>query len=321
MREEPTGNEAGHRPVLAGEAMRLLDPRPGDVAVDCTAGRGGHSALLGRAVGPSGLVIGFDLDPGNLAFAARRMAEEGLPFEPVRGSFAGVSRHLAAAGRRADIVLADLGLASSQLDDPSRGFSFTTDGPLDMRYDPAGPVTAADLVARCTERELADLIFRYGEEPLARKIARNLAQARRREPIRTTGQLARLVRGAYGVCAQRSRMHPATRTFMALRIAVNEEPASLQSLLDQVREGAGSVQACGWLMPGARVAIISFHSLEDRPVKRAFAALEQDGLATRLTKRPITAGAAEVQANPRSRSAKLRAVVVQPPVSGTLIAP
>ncbi len=304
--------------MLAEETLQLLEPRPGDVAVDCTAGRGGHSVLLGRAVQPGGLVIGFDLDPGNLDVAARRMLEAELPFEPVRGSFAEVSGRLASAGRRADVVLTDLGLASSQLDDPIRGFSFSAEGPLDMRYDPDGPVTAADLVARSSERDLADLIWRYGEEPLARKIARNLAQARRREPIRTTGQRARLVREAYGARAHRSRMHPATRTFMALRIAVNDEPGALQSLLDQVREGAGSAAAGGWLNPGARVAIISFHSLEDRPVKRAFADLERDGLATRLVKRPVTPGDAEAAANPRSRSAKLRAVRV---AAGTALAP
>jgi 16S rRNA (cytosine1402-N4)-methyltransferase len=199
------------------------------------------------------------------------------------------------------------------MDDPERGMSFRADGPLDMRFDPAASTTAADLLATLTERELADLIFEYGEEPLARKIARKLAQSRERMPIQTTAELARLVLEAYGTRARSSRMHPATRTFMALRIAVNDELGSLRTLLDAIESGANAAGGGGWLNVGARVGIISFHSLEDRMVKRAFAGLAKRGLVTALTRKPVTAGAQEVQANARSRSAKLRAVRIDGP--------
>ena len=203
-----------------------------------------------------------------------------------------------------------------------RGFSFQADGPLDMRYDPDGPVTAADLLRSCTEAELADLIRRYGEEPLAPKIARKLVQTRKDQPIQTTAQLVQVVQEAYGSRrARKSRLHPATRTFMALRIAVNDELAALEALMDQVIDGAAKVGEGGWLNSGARVAVISFHSLEDRIVKRAFVRLAEGGLGTRLTKRPITAGADEVAANPRARSAKLRVATVGGPKAMMKVAP
>jgi 16S rRNA (cytosine1402-N4)-methyltransferase len=294
--------------VLLAETLRLLEPRPGGTAVDLTAGRGGHSVALAEAVGPQGLVIGFDLDPRSVAYARQRVTEAGGRFEAVCESFVRAPQHLETARRQADVVLADLGFNSRQMDDPRRGFGFAADGPLDMRYDPAQPVTAEKLLASLSERELADLIRRCGEDPYARKIARKLAQVREHEPIRSTAQLAGLVREAYGPRAQRSRVHPATRTFMALRIAVNDELTALSALLDHVQRGARAGQARGWLAPGARIAIISFHSLEDRLVKRAFAALAGEAVATRLTKRPVTPGAREIADNPRCRSAKLRAI-------------
>jgi 16S rRNA (cytosine1402-N4)-methyltransferase len=299
---------AGHEPVLPAETLRLLEPRPGATAVDLTAGRGGHSAALAAAVGPAGRVIGFDLDPNSLAFARTRVEQAGGRFEAVGTSFVRAPAHLEAAGIRADAVLADLGYSSWQMDDPARGFGFAADGPLDMRFDPAGPVTAADLLASLSERELAELIRDYGEEPYAGKIARKLALVRQSLPIRSTAQLAELVREVYGPRARTSRVHPATRTFMALRIAVNDELTALEALLAHVRRGAERVREAAWLQPGARVAVISFHSLEDRLVKRAFAGLARDELATRLTRRPVTPDAAEIARNPRSRSAKLRAV-------------
>ncbi len=296
---------AGHIPVLLEETLALLAPRAGEVAVDLTAGGGGHSLALAGAVGPGGQVIGFDVDPAALRAAARRLRAAGRPFEPVRANFVCAPEHLVQLGLRADAVLGDLGFSSLQIDDPRRGFSFAADGPLDMRYDPDGPVSAEDLLATLSEPELAEVIASGGEDPLARKIARKLVQTRQREPIRSTAQLARLVREAYGARARSSRMHPATRTFMALRIAVNDELTALGALLDDVRRAA---RGDTWLNPGARVAIISFHSLEDRLVKRAFADLARSGLARILTKRPVTAGPDEVAANPRARSAKLRAV-------------
>ena len=191
-----------HTPVLAAETLKLLDPQPGQTVVDCTAGRGGHSLLLAGAVGPRGRVLGFDVDPGNLTCAAGRLEQAGLPYTAVCENFVRAPRHLVSAGLRADVVLADLGFSSDQMDDPQRGLSFSADGPLDMRLDPDGPVTAAELVERCTEEELAEIISRYGEDPYARSIARNLARSRQREPIRSTAQLARLVEQTYGVGAR-----------------------------------------------------------------------------------------------------------------------
>ena len=307
--------------MLLGEALRLLDPRPGDVAVDCTAGSGGHSAALARAIGRGGRLISIDLDPQSLASTAQHMQGWAGQFVSIRDSFVRVAQHLVQRQLRADVVLADLGFSSSQMQETRRGFSFQADGPLDMRYDPDGPVTAADLLRSCTEEELADLIRRYGEEPLAPKIARKLVQTRKDQPIQTTAQLVQVVQEAYGSRARKSRLHPATRTFMALRIAVNDELAALEALMDQVIDGAAKVGEGGWLNAGARVAIISFHSLEDRIVKRAFVQLADRGLGTRLTKRPITAGESEVAANRRARSAKLRVVTVGGPKQMMKVAP
>jgi 16S rRNA (cytosine1402-N4)-methyltransferase len=210
----------------------------------------------------------------------------------------------------ANAVLADLGFASTQVDDPSRGLAFSHDGPLDMRLDPTRGETAAQLVARLDERELADIIFHYGEDPFARRIAKNIAQTRARVPISTTGQLASLVRESYGARAAASRLHPATRTFMALRIAVNDELGALEGLVAAVRDAALAAASGSptWLAAGARVAIMSFHSLEDRIVKRAFAQVIEAGWAESLTRKPVEASPAEVGANPRARSAKLRAI-------------
>ncbi|UCD74125.1 MAG: 16S rRNA (cytosine(1402)-N(4))-methyltransferase RsmH [Phycisphaerales bacterium] len=311
----------GHIPVLLEETVELLSPRPGEVAVDCTIGRGGHAAALAKAVGVEGRLVGFDLDRENLDYSARRVAEamgrergdlwEGLT--ALHDSFVRMPDHLREMGLKADIVLADLGFCSSQMDDPGRGLGFSTDGPLDMRLDPTGPVTAADLLATLPEKELQRIIGEYGEEPFAGRIARKLAQNRDSEPIRTTSRLARLVEEAYGRRAHSSRMHPATRTFMALRIAVNDELAALEGLLAEIVVGCEGPEEGRWLNAGARIAIISFHSLEDRLVKRAFAELAKHDRATRLTKRPVEASEKERQENPRSRSAKLRAVRMADP--------
>ncbi len=294
--------------MLLAQTLRVLDPRPGQVVVDCTIGRGGHSGALSQAVGEEGTVVGFDVDPDALAFAGRLLRDAPARFEPIRDNFVRAPHHLRRLGLRADAVLADLGFSSQQVSDPQRGLSFSADGPLDMRLDPQGPITARELLATLPETELAELLHLYGEDPLSRRIARKIVQARDREPIVSTEQLAALVVEAYGSRARRSRMHPATRTFMALRIAVNEELTALGALLDSIAdEGAGSSET-GWLAAGARIAIISFHSLEDRLVKRAFAGLEDRGTAERLNRRPIIAGDDEVASNPRARSAKLRAV-------------
>ncbi|MHC4948960.1 MAG: 16S rRNA (cytosine(1402)-N(4))-methyltransferase RsmH [Planctomycetota bacterium] len=305
-------SDPGHVPVLLEPALELLAPRPGETVVDATIGRGGHAVALAEAVGPSGRLVGFDVDPDALERARPRLAATGVPFRLVRANFAAAPRHLADERIAADVVLADLGFSSPQMDDPARGLSFRLDGPLDMRLDPDGPVTAADLLATLDEAELARVIREYGEEPLGAKIARFVVRNRGNQPIHTTAQLAQLVREVYGRRAGASRMHPATRTFMALRIAVNDELGALEGLMDDV--GRGARQADGWLGPGARVGVISFHSLEDRIVKRAFADLERQGLAARLTRRPVIADEVERHANPRSRSAKLRVARMATPI-------
>ena len=303
-------SELRHVPVLVEETLHAISPKAGDTAVDCTVGLGGHALAIAGRIGPGGRIIGFDLDPRNLERAGQLLREAGADFTGVNANFVQAPQHLKELGLRADIVLADLGFSSSQMDDPARGMSFSVDAPLDMRLDPRAPITAADLLAVLGEKEIAEIIYQYGEDPFARRIARKLAQSRRDEPIRSTARLARLVTEAYGSRARSSRMHPATRTFMALRIAVNDELGSLQGLLEHVSRGAQEVNRSGWLNPGARIAVIGFHSLEDRFVKQAFADLVRRGLATSLTPKgkPVGPSEDEVKVNPRSRSAKLRAV-------------
>ena len=317
--EPITDREAGHLPVLLSEIMAILAPKPGDVYVDLTAGRGGHAAAVARSLRPSGSVILFDLDEGNLAYASRRVQEQ-LGSDPVAipGSFVSAGRELEARGLRANLVLADLGFSSTQVDDPARGLSFMRDGPLDMRLNPQFGMTAAEFVATASERDLAEAIDRYGEEPLARRIASKITAARAVAPINSTAQLADLVREAYGSRAHASRMHPATKTFQALRIAVNDEMGALGALLDSIRRAAERTRdgRPSWLAPQARIAIIGFHSLEDRMVKQVFAEMRKSGLASELTSGALVCSESEAAANPRARSAKLRAVMVDNPARG-----
>ncbi len=296
----PDTDAAGHVPVLAEAVLQVLAPAPGQVFLDCTVGRGGHAALIVPHLAPGGTYIGLDADPTNAAFSRSRLANAPVTVHVRHANFAAAQSVLDELGiDRVDGLLADLGFASSQMSDPSRGFSFLVEGPLDMRLDPRLTRTAADLVNTLPEKQLADLIYLYGEERLSRRIARKIVEVRQRHPIHTTTELAELVRQAYGPRGRRMRIDPATRTFMALRIAVNDELAVLEQLLAGLKD---------LLRPGGRAAIISFHSLEDRLVKRAFLKLQQDGLAQRLTRKPIVADEAEQRANPRSRSAKLRAI-------------
>jgi len=305
--------EREHMPVLASETLELLDPQAGETALDCTAGLGGHAALLAERVGASGRMILNDLDPWHLERAAARVrAAADAAVETLRGNFAEAPRKLAERGWSADVVLADLGFASSQVEDPERGLSFRLDGPLDMRLDPQGPLTAAELVNTGSEEELAEIIRDFGEERMARRVARKIVASRAERPIETTGRLASIVRSAVHSRPGQSRIDPATRTFQALRIAVNDELGSLTSLLESVRRTA-SVAATGggegdWLAPGARIGVISFHSLEDRLVKRAFVDLVERELAEGVTRKPVTASEEEQRRNPRARSAKLRVI-------------
>jgi len=321
MNETPSG----HIPVLLDGVLSMLEPESGGsgeaggaVYLDCTAGFGGHAAGVAQAMArgarpgdPAGTVVLNDWDPASLSRAGERVRGTGTPvgIESIRGNFAEAPRRLERLGLSADMVLADLGFASAQLEDPSRGLSFSRDGPLDMRMDPGLPVTAADLVATLSEDELARVLREYGQERLARRVAAKLVQVRRGGPISTTGQLARIVRSVVG---RSGSIDPATRTFQALRIAVNDEIGNLEALLAQIQRGCRLVAegSPGWLRPGARVALVTFHSLEDRPVKRAFRSLADEGLAQLLCARPIRADREEARLNPRARSARLRAIRV-----------
>ena len=288
-----------HTTVLCDESVALLDPRPGAVYVDATVGGGGHTdVLLERA--PGAVVIGIDRDPGALAAASERLSRHGDRFVPLRGAFGDLAELLGGAGfTKVDGILADLGLSSAQLTDGMRGMSFRLEGPLDMRMDPNLEETALDLIARLDQDELANVIFRLGEERRSRRVARCIKLAQQDGRLNTTTDLRRAVVRAVGP-ARVGGVDPATRTFQALRIAVNGELDQLSSLL----EHAPAVLAQNGIL-----AVISFHSLEDRQVKRAFQDRER---WERLTKKPVTAGPVELASNPRARSAKLRAAKLLP---------
>jgi 16S rRNA (cytosine1402-N4)-methyltransferase len=285
---------AVHRPVLLDEVLTFLDPKEGMILVDGTVGAGGHAAALARRVGPSGRVIGLDRDPDMLALA--RKATEGLPVTLVHSPYSAMREVLDELEiREVQGVLLDLGLSSDQLAWTSRGFSFAADGPLAMRFDPSSSEPdAAELVNTMPERELAQVFFDYGEERFSRRIARRIVEVRKHDPIRTTRQLAELIRRSVPGRFRHGPIDPATRVFQALRILVNQELDHLDAALKELPEV---------LALGGRAAIISFHSLEDRRVKWTF---REDDRLTVLTRKPVTATAQEVAVNPRARSAKLR---------------
>jgi len=288
-----------HRPVMVNAVLEFLGPRPGDVVLDGTCGGGGHAELLARAVGPEGFLIGVDRDEAALQEAERKLRGTGTPFKLFHADYRETGRLLAETGRDAvDGLLFDLGLSSDQLADPERGFSFAADGPLDMRYDMSGDEpTAADLLARSSERELADLFYAYGEERHSRRIAKRIVERRRQGAVRTARELADIVVGCIG--RRRGRIHPATRVFQALRIAVNRE-------LDSVECAARSFPE--WLKPGGRAVFVAFHSLEDRLLKWAIREHGAAGKVEILTKHVVKPLDDEVRENPRARSARLRAV-------------
>jgi 16S rRNA (cytosine1402-N4)-methyltransferase len=288
---ESTPPSPVHRPVLLNEVISWLSPREGSVLVDGTVGAGGHAAALSKQVGATGRVIGLDRDPEMLALAER--TTQGLPVTLVHAPYSELREVLDELGLGpVDGILLDLGLSSDQLAWTHRGFSFSTDGPLDMRFDPEGEVTAADLVNTWREEDLARLFFEYGEERHSRRVARRIVEARRTETIKTTGQLAHIVRRS--IPGKWGPIDPATRVFQALRIGVNDELVHLESTLEQLP---------GLLRPGGRAAVMSFHSLEDRRVKVAF---RENPRLNVLTRKPVTASVEEVAVNPRARSAKLR---------------
>ncbi len=289
-----------HVPVLPREVTELLSVRPGDVVLDCTIGLGGHARLLAEAAATEGLLIGLDVDEGNLQAAAQRLEGGGCPYRLFRCNYGRFEEALDEARiDAADVILADLGVSSNQVEDATRGLSFQTEGPLDMRMDDRLSVTAGDLVNRLPEAELADIIYKYGQERLSRRIARAIHRARHRGRITTTTELAQIVCKAVGADprSRRAKIHPATRTFQALRIAVNDELSALGALLERAPRR---------LRAGGRIGVISFHSLEDGIVKEDFRRRASEGIYRIVTKKPVSPDAAERERNPRSRSAKLR---------------
>ena len=304
----------GHDPVLADEVVRLLAPRPGDTVVNATFGAGGHARRLAPALGQDGRYIAIDQDPEASAWFAGLAEDVVCETRFIRANFAEALPRLADQGVRADAVLMDLGLSSMQVDQPERGFSYSRQAPLDMRMDPGREGSAADLVATASERELADIIRTYGEERYARQIARAIVRRRREAPIATTGELVEVVRSAVPTPALFAGGHPAKRVFQALRIAVNDELGNLETGLEA---------AFDLLAPGGRMAVIAFHSLEDRRVKAFMRARSQGCIcppdlpvcgcgrvaeAALLAPKALMPKQAELDRNPRARSARLRAL-------------
>ena len=288
-----------HVPVLLQDAIQFLNLRAGSVIADCTLGLAGHAAEIVRRLGPQGSLIGFDRDPEALELArdrldqvAAELGNQAPHIELIGEAFSSISGHVEPASL--DGILADFGVSSLQIDEARRGFSFMADGPLDMRQDTRSGPTAAQVVNEANERELADLIYEYGDERRSRRIARAIVRGR---PISTTGQLSRIVASAAPAMKQ-DKIHPATRTFQALRIYVNRELDEIKALLEAAPK---------LLKPSGRLVVISFHSLEDRIAKDILREYAHKGIMQALTKKPVTASEEETDRNPRSRSAKLRA--------------
>jgi len=307
-----TESQVRHVPVLLKEAMDFLRVRPGGTYVDCTLGMGGHAEAIFQQLGPSGRLLGFDRDPEAMALAKVRLEKARLErtrqgmsgreplqapqLELIGEAFSSISRHVAPGS--VDGILADFGASSLHFDEARRGFSFQAEGPLDMRMDTRSGPTAEQVVNEVSERELADLIYEFGEERRSRTVARAIVRGR---PITTTRQLARIVASAVPPM-KNSPIHPATRTFQALRIYVNRELDEIRALLEA---------APRLLKPSGRLVVISFHSLEDRIAKDSLRDGAKQGIWTILTKKPATASEEEIERNPRSRSAKMRAAEKQ----------
>ncbi|HEX5798798.1 MAG TPA: 16S rRNA (cytosine(1402)-N(4))-methyltransferase RsmH [Gaiellaceae bacterium] len=304
-----------HVPVLADEVRELLAVQPGQTVVDATFGAGGHSGLLAADLRPEGKLIAIDRDPSVRRHFDRFKASAGVSTRLLRGEFSLVLSQLAANDVEADAILLDLGVSSMQLDRPERGFSYAVDAPLDMRMDVSAELSARELVNEADERELALIFRRYGEERYARQIARAIVRRRAERPFERTGDLVDTIKQAIPTPARFGEGHPAKRVFQALRIAVNDELGSLEAALPA---------AVGMLRPGGRIAVISFHSLEDRIVKRFFRELARgctcppefpicncgnEPVLRELTRRPVRPSSREVEANPRAASAKLRVAV------------
>ena len=293
-----------HTPVLLDEVLRALHLQPGQIIVDCTLGLAGHSATLLPRILPGGTLVGIDFDPASLALARQRLTK--IPgskgrYHLIHNNFAALPTILAELGiEKVHAILADLGVSSPQIDDPARGFSYRNDGPLDMRMDPSRGTPASALLARLSEEQIADALLELGDETDAPQIARLIVERRKIEPITTTRQLTAIVCQARRFTLQRAagaKLHPAARTFQALRILVNRELANLERLL---------AVAPDLLLPGATLALIAFHSGEDRLIKHAFRDGHRAGTYSKISPDPLTADEPEIRTNPRSRSAKLR---------------
>jgi 16S rRNA (cytosine1402-N4)-methyltransferase len=307
--------EPDHVPVLADEVRELLAVEPGETVVDATFGAGGHAALLAADLRGQGKLVAIDRDPSVKQYYDAFQQRAGVQTRLLRGEFSLVLSQLAANGVQADAILMDLGVSSMQIDRPERGFSYIADAPLDMRMDTSGEETAADLVNNADAQELESIFKRFGEERYARPIARSIERRRREHPYRTTGELVETIKAAIPAPARFGEGHPAKRVFQALRIAVNDELGALEQALPAAFE---------MLRPGGRLAVISFHSLEDRMVKRFLRDGERgctcppdfpvcicgnEPVLRALGRRAITAGPAELARNPRAASAKLRGAV------------
>jgi 16S rRNA (cytosine1402-N4)-methyltransferase len=304
-----------HVPVLAEEARRLLDVQPGQTVIDATFGAGGHAGVLAADLEGEGKFIAIDRDPSVRPYFESFRRQAGVPTRFLRGDFADVFERLADNGVRADAILFDLGVSSMQLDRPERGFSYASDAPLDMRMDPSAEYSARELVNEASERELTDIFRGYGEERYARQIARAIVRRRRKEPFARTGELVETIKGAIPTPARFGEGHPARRVFQALRIAVNDELTALEDALPAAVE---------LLRPGGRLAVISFHSLEDRIVKRYFrreahgctcppdfpvCVCGREPSLRVLTRKAVRPTPNEVALNPRAGSARLRAAL------------
>ena len=299
---------SGHDPVLLRETLDALNLAPGKVIIDGTLGRAGHGLAIAERIGPGGLLIGLDVDPRNLEYAQERLKDAPCRVRLFHANFAEIGDVLDAAELKGvDGILVDLGISTNQLFDAHYGLSFAQPMPLDMRVDPRIERTAADIVNRTDEETLANLLFNLADERFSRRVARKIGEARRQSPIMTTDRLADVVRSAIPRPGRRpgqsfrggapQKIDPATRTFMALRMAVNRELENLQFLLDAAPKA---------LVQGGRFAVISFHSTEDRVVKQAFRSAEQTGVLDLPTPKPVSPSEDELAKNPRARSAKLR---------------
>jgi 16S rRNA (cytosine1402-N4)-methyltransferase len=310
MQASDTGDRLPHSPVLYQEILQALQPKQGRVYVDGTLGAGGHAWGILEASSPDGLLLGLDVDPQAIEIANERLSKFYGRYTIRQASYTTLVDQLASIGwNKVHGIVLDLGLSSMQLDTPGKGFSFSVDDPLDMRFDPGNPVRAEDLVNDLSEEDLARIIFEYGEERLSRQVARSIVQSR---PVKSTRQLADIISRSIGNQYRGSHIHPATRTFQALRIEVNQELQAIKAVLPQ---------AIRSLLPGGRLAVIAFHSLEDRLVKETFRMESRDcicppkqpictcghkAVIREIIRRPIRPGEAELHENPRARSARLR---------------